>query len=1600
MTEHAEIVEMAKSLGLEGNELRAYVKETMAERREERALIRAENIRLKELSIQEKQMEAAERDKKMSMESENKKMEIEAEERRRVDEFKKEEFKLLNATKMKELEIRLAQETKVTGSEGIFRGSGEGVSNDNGRFVKIPTFKPEIDNLDGFLLRFERICETYKVKQELWSLTLARSLEGKALEVYQRMNTEDAQVYAKLKAELLKRFKLDERGYRKLFKSASREVDETMLQFIERMKRYLTQWREMAGLEESYEGMLALILKDQFLITCDNETRIYLKQQGPLALEDLVNKAQYFMDSREIDERKLMNENKVKHKESKPFMNHHKDNYRWKYTNRDTNKNYKSHFGGHQFKNGWNLANRREKYDREGSRNREYQSNGNDANKNTNWRQGNTHHKPHTMAAISCEEIKEEAIISYCYKQGDMEEERTEKCSVFTDKMYVNDKRVQSIWDTGASCNAVRKGLELPNQITKKRVKCTFANGMSEVYPTAIINLRGEGIENKVEVVVIPELVKPLIMGRPLCKFEVKSKYGDLTKNIETEREVTTKSRNRLEEEEKKENKGVESKEETMILEKCEQIDILEEKIQENRNNEKVLKKTRVDCFEWDWLKPSKYKEIGETRMEEKNIEEEELVIEREEELKTEVISMYETRSQVKNPEKERVIKPLQWKDIPFISEKPEEIKKLQREDETLKVYWEKAEGKRIEGNKEEYNGNPLFIVKKGLLYKSYKDVVQDKISTRLLIPRSLREKVMKVAHESLLTAHQGIRKTQDKICSMFYWPGIMSDVKRFVKSCEICQSALGKQGVTKAPLGHLPLIEEPFSMICVDIVGPIQPRTNAGNRYILTVIDMATRYPEAIPMKGISTEEVVDKMFEIYCRTGIPKRIHTDRGGQFTSELLNEVNRLLMIRHTMSSPYHAQGNSIVERLNGTIKTTLKKLVIEKPKEWDRYVQPMMFALRDSVHEGHGFTPFELLYGRSIRGPMKILKELWTNEEMQDETKDVYNYMIELQERIQETCKVAQQEILKTQKKNERYYNKGARYRKLEIGDKVLLMIPVKTDKLSLRWHGPYTIKEKVGDYDYRIEMGDGKIRVYHINMIKKYNERNKDVSEDTEEASISTIVTVVNDFEDGKEEEELLILYNGEKKGTYRDVIVNPELSEDKRKELNSLLREYEDIFSDIPGKTNLAEHEIKLTNDTPIKSKAYPTPYGLQKEIDKEIESMMKSDIIERSEAAYAAPLVMVKKADGTNRLCCNYKQLNQVTIFDPEPMMANEDVFNKLNGSKIYSKFDFCKGYWQIPVAENSRDLTTFICANGLFKFKVMPFGLVNSASSYNRMMRKMLEGSNNLESYVDDVLAHTKNWKDHIVTLREFFERVRRAHLTLKPKKCEIGYEEIDFLGHTIENERITPKKGSIDKIINMPKPKSKKQVRSFLGAVNYYRKFIPDCARIMQPLTDLTRKDAKAIITWNNELETAFNELKNALASKPILKLPDVEKEFVVRTDASDKAVGCVLLQEYEGVMHPIAYASKKLTEREKKYAVEEKEALALIWGVQKFNRYLYGKEFLMETDHMGLQYLKTGNVKNARVMRWSLALQDYKFRVKYIKGGDNHMADYLSRGID
>ena len=333
------------------------------------------------------------------------------------------------------------------------------------------------------------------------------------------------------------------------------------------------------------------------------------------------------------------------------------------------------------------------------------------------------------------------------------------------------------------------------------------------------------------------------------------------------------------------------------------------------------------------------------------------------------------------------------------------------------------------------------------------------------------------------------------------------------------------------------------------------------------------------------------------------------------------------------------------------------------------------------------------------------------------------------------------------------------------------------------------------------------------------------------------------------------------------------------------------------------------------------------------------------------------------------------------------------------KYFSKFDLTKGYWQVPVKEDARPATAFLTPEGLFQFCTMPFGLVNAPATFSRVMRRVLKGLPSIDNYIDDILVHTPSWENHLAVLREMFERLRSANLTAKPSKCLIGATSLDFLGHVVGQGKLQPQIEKMKSIKEADRPKTKKQLRSFLGLAGYYRRFIPNFAAIAVPLTDLTKANEPNNIKWGESQEIAFNSLKSKLSSSPILHLPDCSKQFVLRTDASNTGVGAVLLQEQEetGEMFPVAYASRKLLPREKAYATVEKEGLAIVWGIQKFQRYLYGREFVLQTDHQSLQYLHRAKLANARVMRWALALQPYRFRIESIKGSQNVGADFLSR---
>ena len=567
---------------------------------------------------------------------------------------------------------------------------------------------------------------------------------------------------------------------------------------------------------------------------------------------------------------------------------------------------------------------------------------------------------------------------------------------------------------------------------------------------------------------------------------------------------------------------------------------------------------------------------------------------------------------------------------------------------------------------------------------------------------------------------------------------------------------------------------------------------------------------------------------------------------------------------------------------------------------------------------------------------------------------------------------------------------------------------------------GPYEITQKLNEFDYRANV-KGKEKIYHANLLRKYidrtNKRDKSSSGATNRKERDRVgmldIACVAVVEEEEEEEDVdssdrvdesltnselrLDLPHLKPKETVDDVKINPDLTKSQREQLKALVTEFSDVFTDIPGNTDIIEHEIKLTSKVPVHSKPYPMPFAMRESFKSDIDDMLKLGIIEPVESPYASPVVIVKKPDGSNRVCIDYRKLNSLTVFDSEPVGNAEEIFSRLAKAKFLSKLDLSKGYWQIKVKEECIPYTAFICSEGLFAFKRMPFGLVNSGATFCKMMRKLLKDLLGVDNYVDDILDHSGNWDTHILSLRELLERLRSAHLTARPSKCMLGFTKVCFMGHVVGSGEIQPNPEKIKAISECQRPKNKKQVRSFLGLVGYYRRFIPNFSTIASVLTDMVKKGAPNAVVWSDEAEHAFRSLIRHITEGPILCLLDISKQFILRTDASDTGIGTVLLQETAGIKFPIAYSSRKLLPREQKYSVIEKEGLAIIWGVQKFHQYIYGTEFVLETDHAPLLYMNKTKLSNPRIMRWALALQPFRFRVEVIKGSQNVGADFLSR---
>ncbi|CAM4553814.1 unnamed protein product [Lepidochelys olivacea] len=598
----------------------------------------------------------------------------------------------------------------------------------------------------------------------------------------------------------------------------------------------------------------------------------------------------------------------------------------------------------------------------------------------------------------------------------------------------------------------------------------------------------------------------------------------------------------------------------------------------------------------------------------------------------------------------------------------------------------------------------------------------------------------------------------------------------------------------------------------------------------------------------------------------------------------------------------------------------LKTFMNQHPQDWDKYLPHLRFAYREVPQESTGFSPFELLYGRRVRGPLDLMRDEWEGKATPD-GETVVEYVLIFRERLAELMGLARENLARAQRKQKVWYDRTARARAYATGDQVMVLIPVRKNKLQAAWEGPFKVVKQLNEVNYVVELSNRAHhrRVYHVNMMKPYYARG------------NVVLAVCGQWEE-QGDDPLVDLFPGTRAGFPLETIpLSDQLTPAQQAEVREVLHPYRQLFSNQPGRTNLTVHRVQTGSHPPIRCSPFRVTGKTAQDLEREVRDMLALGVIQPSASPWASPVVLVPKKDGSVRFCVDYRKLNAITVSDAYPMPRPDELLDKLGGARYLTTMDLTKGYWQVPLDADARLKSAFITPLGLYEFLTLPFGLKGAPATFQRLVDQLLRGMESFAvAYIDDICVFSQTWEDHVSQVRQVLDRLQGAGLTVKAEKCKVGMAEVSYLGH--------------------------------------------------------------------RQCQEAFRALKEALVSGPVLANPDFDKPFVVFTDASDTGLGAVLMQEDEkGERHPIVYLSKKLLPREQHYAAIEKECLAMVWALKKLEPYLFGRHFTVYTDHSPLTWLHQMKGANAKLLRWSLLLQDYDMDVVHVKGSANLIADALSR---
>ena len=397
-------------------------------------------------------------------------------------------------------------------------------------------------------------------------------------------------------------------------------------------------------------------------------------------------------------------------------------------------------------------------------------------------------------------------------------------------------------------------------------------------------------------------------------------------------------------------------------------------------------------------------------------------------------------------------------------------------------------------------------------------------------------------------------------------------------------------------------------------------------------------------------------------------------------------------------------------------------------------------------------------------------------------------------------------------------------------------------------------------------------------------------------------------------------------------------------------------------------------------------------------QVKEMLRDGVIRSSSSPWASPVVMVKKKDGSMRFCVDFRQMNDATIKDAHPLPRIDDTLESLYGAQYFTTLDLKSGYWQVPIKEEDKEKTAFRTSSGqLYEFNQLPFGLCNAPATFSRLMDRTLAGLawNICLYYLDDIIVFSATWAEHIQRLKAVFERLRRANLKLGARKCTLAAREVSFLGYKVTPEGLEPEARLMEAISKLPPPINVVEVRSFLGLVGYYRRFVKKFSDKAAPLNALLRKEQAW--KWTEDCQNAFETLKGEIAARPVSAYPDFSKPFRLYTDASNIGLGAILAQKQQGKEKIICCASRTLNNAESNYSTTKKECLAVVWGVQVFRPFLVATHFEILTDHYALQWLRSMKSTSAILHRWAAALEDYRFTILHRPGKLQGHVDALSR---